>query len=193
MAASSSSSFSSWMTHISQGVQIEISKLQSRGGSAMTRGGSVPAGWLCQPASCQRFHKMSLIGKPSVRMSLCTCSGRHFWKDTGQASGRRGARVWKGAGSSQGQSSAVITPTKVNHERWAHLFWLVSSRMVANLPPAADRTKSELLSHAPINGRLNRVERDASHLSSKFVFFLFCLIKRNAGSTMLNQKMRAVF
>lgn len=50
---------------------------------------------------------------------------------------------------------SFITPTKVKQATWAHLFGLVSSRMLASLPPAIDRTKSELLSHAPINRRLN--------------------------------------
>ena len=132
---------------------------QSRGGSAITRRRrSVPARWLCQPACCQRLNKMSLIRKKSVCLSLRTCSMQHFWKDIRYASGCGWACLFcKGVRSLPSQSEVVIAPTKVNHTRWTHLFWLVSSRMVASLPPAINRTKSERLSHAPINGRLNTV------------------------------------
>ena len=47
---------------------------QSRGGSAITRcRRSVPARWLCQPACCQRLHKMSL----SLERKAFACLSAH--------------------------------------------------------------------------------------------------------------------
>lgn len=126
-SSSSSSSFASWMTHISQGVQIEISKLSGvEVGSVITRGRrSVPASMLPKTSQDVSHWKAKRLDVSLHVFDMPFLKGYRvrfgLWVSL---------RGWKGTGSSRAQSSAVITPTHVNHARWAHLFWLVRSRKV---------------------------------------------------------------
>lgn len=146
MVASFSSS-ASLVTHIVQGVQNEISKFYWVEVAVL----QLDAGGVCQPDDFASQH---------VAKDFTKClSLESFWmfvqatiseriKEMPQVVGEPGC-VWReGWSALPAQTWVVITTTKVRHARCAHLFLLVSPRMVAGLLPANDRTKCGLLSNS---------------------------------------------